>query len=189
MIKHFLNLERKQYFRSSYWQKNIALNILLVFFALYMIGIFVFLGVFLFKILTKFFPEQDPFVVANGFVFFWILGEMGMRFFLQKLPVMSVKPLLTLPVKRSTVVNFVLGKSALSFFNFFPLFLTVPFGISLINNGYPISQVLTWLLALFIISLIANFLNFILEAFSSDLNIPFLPILILVGGLYGLNHF
>ena len=189
MIKHFLKLERKQYFRSSYWQKNIALNILLVFFALYMLGIFVFLGVFLFKILTKFFPEQDPFVVANGFVFFWILGEMGMRFFLQKLPVMSVKPLLTLPVKRSTVVNFVLGKSALSFFNFFPLFLTVPFGISLINNGYPISQVLTWLLALFIISLIANFLNFILEAFSSDLNIPFLPILILFGGLYGLNHF
>ena len=134
MIKHFLNLERKQYFRSSYWQKNIALNILLVFFALYMIGIFVFLGAFLFKILTKFFPEQDPFVVANGFVFFWILGEMGMRFFLQKLPVMSVKPLLTLPVKRSTVVNFVLGKSALSFFNFFPLFLTIPFGISLINS-------------------------------------------------------
>ncbi|ARV09666.1 hypothetical protein BTO05_08430 [Winogradskyella sp. PC-19] len=189
MIKHFLNLEWKQYFRSSYWQKNIALNILLVFFALYMIGIFVFLGVFLFKILTKFFPEQDPFVVVNSFIFFWILGEIAMRFFLQKLPVMSVKPLLTLPIKRSTIVNFVLGKSALSFFNFFPLFLTIPFGISLISNGYPTSQVLIWLAVLFIISLIANFLNFILEAFSADLNIPLLPILILVGGLYGLDYF
>ncbi|WP_299115543.1 DUF5687 family protein [uncultured Winogradskyella sp.] len=189
MIKHFLNLEWKQYFRSSYWQKNLALNILLVFFALYMIGIFVFLGIFLFKILSKMFPEQDPFVVANSFIFFWILGEIGMRFFLQKLPVMSVKPLLTLPIKRSTIVNFVLGKSALSFFNFFPLFLTIPFGISLLNNGYSASVVLTWLATMFLISLIANFLNFILEAFSAERELSFLPLIILVGGLYALNYF
>ncbi|RZN84529.1 MAG: hypothetical protein EVB11_00310 [Winogradskyella sp.] len=189
MIKHFLNLEWKQYFRSSYWQKNLALNILLVFFALYMIGIFVFFGIFLFKILTEFYPEQDPFVVANGFIFFWILGEIGMRFFLQKLPVMSVKPLLTLPIKRSTIVNFVLGKSALSFFNFFPLFLTIPFGISLISNGYSGSVVLTWLATMFLISLIANFLNFILEAFSAERELSFLPLIILVGGLYALNYF
>ncbi|WP_188373235.1 DUF5687 family protein [Winogradskyella haliclonae] len=189
MIKHFLNLEWKQYFRSSYWQKNLALNILLVFFALYMIGIFVFLGIFLFKILSKMFPEQDPFIVANSFIFFWILGEIGMRFFLQKLPVMSVKPLLTLPIKRSTIVNFVLGKSALSFFNFFPLFLTIPFGISLLNNGYSASVVLTWLATMFLISLIANFLNFILEAFSAERELSFLPLIILVGGLYGLNYF
>lgn len=189
MIKHFLNLEWKQYFRSSYWQKNIALNILLVFFALYMIGLFVFLGIFLFKILTKLFPEQDPFVVANGFIFFWILGELFMRFFFQKLPVMSVKPLLTLPVKRSTIVNFVLGNSALSFFNFLPLFLTIPFSISLLNNGYSESVVLTWLFTMILITYISNFLNFILEAFSAERELSFLPVIILVGGLFGLNYF
>lgn len=189
MIKHFLNLQWKEYFRSSYWQKNLALNILLVFFALYMVGLFVFFGIFLFKILTKFYPDQDPFVVANSFIFFWILGEIGMRFFLQKLPVMSVKPLLTLPIKRSTIVNFVLGKSALSFFNFFPLFLTIPFSVTLIKNGYPTSQVLTWLATMIIISLIANFLNFILEAFSAERELSFLPLIIFVGGFYALDFF
>ena len=189
MIKHFLNLQWKQYFRSSYWQKNLALNILLVFFALYFIGLFVFIGTFLFKILTKTFPEQDPFVVANGFLFFWILGEMFVRFFFQKLPVMSVKPLLTMPVKRSTIVNFVLGKSALSFFNFLPLFLTIPFSVSLLNNGYSGSVVFTWLFTMIIVSLIINFLNFILEAFSAERELSFLPLIILVGSLYGLNFF
>ncbi|TCK67778.1 hypothetical protein DFQ05_1559 [Winogradskyella wandonensis] len=189
MIKHFLSLERKQYFRSSYWQKNIALNILLVFFALYMIGIFVFFGVFMYKILTKLFPEQDPFIVANTFIFYWIIAELFIRFFFQKLPVMSAKPLLTLPVKRSSIVNFILGKSALSFFNFLPLFLTVPFSVSLLNNGYSASVVLTWLATMVLITFIANFLNFILEAFSAELDIPFLPLLIVGGGLFALNYF
>ena len=189
MIKHFLNLEWKQYFRSSYWQKNLALNILLVFVALYFIGIFVFLGAFLFKIINKSLPGQDPLVVVNSFLFYWILGDIFMRFFFQKLPVMSVKPLLTLPVKRSTVVHFVLGKSGFSFFNFLPLFAIIPFSISLLNNGYSGSVVLTWLLAIILITFIINFLNFILEAFSSEKDLSFLPLLGLVGGLFALNYF
>jgi hypothetical protein len=189
MIKHFLNLEWKQYFRSSYWQKNLILNIFLVLFALYFVGLFVFMGAFLFKIITKALPNQDPLIVVNSFLFYWIIGDLFMRFFFQKLPVMSVKPLLTLPVKRSTIVNFVLGKSALSFFNFLPLFLIIPFSISLLYNGYAGVEVLIWVFTIILITLIVNFSNFILEAFSSERGLSFLPIIVLVGGLYGLDFF
>ena len=44
MIKHFLNLEWKQFFRSPTWQKSIALKILMGFFALYFIVAFLFMG-------------------------------------------------------------------------------------------------------------------------------------------------
>lgn len=189
MIKHFLNLEWKQYFRSSYWQKNILLNILLAFLALYFVAMFLLMGVAMYPLLKKFFPEQDPFIVFNGFLFYWILGDLFVRFFFQKLPVMSVKPLLTLPIKRKTVVNFVLGKSALSFFNFLPLFAIVPFGIMLISEGYETSTILIWMFLIVIITLINNFLNFIIESLSSETELSFLPIILLVGGLYGLNHF
>ncbi|MUU79041.1 DUF5687 family protein [Winogradskyella endarachnes] len=189
MIKHFLNLEWKQYFRSSYWQKNMAINIFMVFFALYFIGVFLFIGAFLFKIVGKLVPDQDPFKVVNYYLFYWIIGDLLMRFFLQKLPVMSVKPLLTLPIKRSTVVNFVLGKSALSFFNFLPLFAIIPFSISLFLNGYETSTVLTWLITMIITVLIINFLNFIIEAFSAESELSMLPILTVVGVLFSLNYF
>lgn len=189
MIKHFLNLEWKQYFRSSYWQKNILLNILLVFVALYFIAMFLLMGVAMYPLLKKFFPDEDPFIVFNSFLFFWILGDLFVRFFFQKLPVMSVKPLLTLPIKHKTVVNFVLGKSALSFFNFLPLFAIVPFGIMLISEGYKTSTILIWMLVIVIITLINNFLNFIIESLSSETELSFLPIILLVGGLYGLNYF
>ncbi|NRD22138.1 hypothetical protein HNV10_02725 [Winogradskyella litoriviva] len=189
MIKHFLNLEWKQYFRSSYWQKNLAINILLVFFALYFIAMFLGLGFGLLFILKKTFPDQDPFVIVNGFIFYWIIVDLMMRFFLQKLPVMSVKPLLTLPIKRSTVVNFVLGKSVVSFFNFLPLFAIIPFSIMLIEDGFSTSMVLTWMFTMIILVLIINFLNFIIEAFSAEKELSFLPIISVVGVLFGLNHF
>ncbi|WP_178991278.1 DUF5687 family protein [Winogradskyella schleiferi] len=189
MIKHFLNLEWKQYFRSSYWQKNIAINILMVFFALYFVVMFLSLGFGLLFILKKMYPDQDPFIIVNGFIFFWIIGDLMMRFFLQKLPVMSVKPLLILPIKRSTVVNYVLGKSAVSFFNFLPLFAIIPFSIMLVRDGYATSMVLTWMFTMIIFVLIINFLNFIIEAFSAEKELSFLPIITVVGILFGLNHF
>ena len=189
MIKHFINLEWKQYFRSSYWQKNLALNILLVFFALYFVAMFLGAGFLLLPALKKIFPDQDPFTVANGFIFFWIIGDLLMRFFLQKLPVMSVKPLLTLPIKRSTVVHYVLGKSAMSFFNFLPLFAIIPFSIMLIRDGYATSIVLTWLFTIILLVLIINFLNFIIEAFSAEKELSFLPIIGIVGTLYALDFF
>lgn len=189
MIKRFLNLEWKQYFRSSYWQKNLALNILLVFFALYFVAIFLILGFSLYFILKKMYPDNDPLMVANGFLFFWIIGDLVVRFFFQKLPVMTVKPLLHLPIKRSTVVNYVLGKSAFSFFNFLPLFAIIPFGIILITKDYNAIEVVTWIFALIFITLIINFLNFIIENLSSKTELSFLPIIALAGGLYALNYF
>ena len=74
MIKHFINLEWKQYFRSSYWQKSIVINILLIFFALYFVGIFLFMGAFLYKIIGKAAPDQDPFLVVNNYIFYWFIG-------------------------------------------------------------------------------------------------------------------
>ena len=188
-LKHFFNLEWKQYFRSSYWQKSIALNILLIFVALYFIAIFLFLGIALYPILKEQLPNQDPLNIVNGFLFYWVLVDILMRFFFQKLPVMTVKPLLTLPVKRSKIVHYVLCKSALSFFNFLPLFAIIPFGVTLMNNDYPISSVLIWMLSLLIITLIINFLNFIIESLSSQTELSFLPIIVFAGGLFALNYF
>ncbi|WP_159022064.1 DUF5687 family protein [Formosa sp. L2A11] len=189
MIKHFLNLEWKQFTRSASFGKSLGLKILMGFFALYFILMFLALGVGMFPMLKKIFPERDPFVMFNSFIFYWILGDLVIRFFFQKLPVMSVKPLLTLPIKRGKIVNFVLGKSALSFFNFLPLFAIVPFGVTLIFNNYNVSVILIWMLTIFSITLINNYLNFIIESLSAKTELSFLPIIGVSGCLFALNHF
>jgi len=188
-INQFLNLEWKQYFRSAYWQKSIAINILMIFLALYFIGMFLIMGIALYPGLKEAYPDQDPLNIVNSYLFYYILIDIILRFFFQKLPVMSVKPLLTLPVKRSHVVHYVLRKSVFSFFNILPLFAFVPFSVMLLLNGYPLVSVLAWFFTLMVLSLIVNFLNFIIESFSAETELSFLPIILLAGGLYALNYF
>jgi hypothetical protein len=143
----------------------------------------------LYPILKEKFPNSDPLIIVNGFLFYWFLGDLMLRFFLQKLPVMSIKPLLILPVKRSKILHYVLGKSVLSFFNFLPLFAVIPFGIMLLIKDSDVSSVTIWMLAMIIFTLIINFLNFIIESKSADTELSFLPIIVTVSGLFALNYF
>ncbi len=189
MISRFISLEWKQFFRSSYWQKSIGLKILMGFLALYFILVFLGLGFGLYTLLKKEFPDADPFNIVKNFLFYWFLSDLMLRFFLQKLPVMSIKPLLTLPIKRNKIIHYVLGKSTISFFNFLPLFAIIPFGIILLSKDYDTSQVIIWILVMIIFTLIINFLNFIIEIKSAETELAFLPIILLVSGLYALNYF
>ncbi len=189
MIKLLLSLEWKSFFRSASFGKSLGIKIFMGFMALYFIVIFLGMGLGMYFILKKAYPEQDPLVILNGFLFYWILGDLIFRFFFQKLPVMSVKPLLTLPIKKSKIVNYVLGKSGLSFFNFLPLFAIIPFGIILMTNGYPMGSVLIWMLALIIVTLSINFLNFIIESYSAQTELSFLPLIVFSGGVFALNYF
>jgi len=189
MVKQFAKFEWKQFFRSPYWQKSIALNVLLVFFGLYFIAVFLGLGVSVYPILKKQFPESDPLILVNGFLFYWFLGDLMMRFFLQKLPVMNIKPLLVLPIKKRSILHYVLGKSAISFFNFLPLFAVVPFGIILMFENYGTSTAVSWMVLMFVFALIVNFLNFIIESKSAETELSFLPIILIGGVLFGINYF
>ena len=189
MIRRFISFEWKQFIRSSYWQKSIALKILMILMALYFIVMFLALGFGLYPVLKKQFPDSDPLQLFNQFLFYWLLADLLLRFFMQKLPVMRVKPFLVLPVKRSRVVHYVLGKTLLSFFNFLPLFAVIPFGIVLISKGYGMVPIFTWIVLIFIFTLIVNFTNFLIESKSSGTDLSFLPVIALTGGLFTLDYF
>ena len=163
MIKKFIYLEWKQFVRASYFQKGIAIKILLILGAIYFGGIAILLGGSSFFILKKSFPDIDPIVSVNNFLVYWVLFELMIRFFMQQLPVLNIKPLMIIPIKRSTVIHYLLGKTTISFFNFISLFLFLPFSIVLLVKGYPVFNVVFWFLSLMCITFILNFLNFLIN--------------------------
>ena len=185
MIRRFISLEWKQFLRASYFQKGLAIKILLILAALYFGGIAILMGAGLFFILKKAVPEVDPIIIVNNFLIFWILFELLIRFFMQQLPVMNIKPLMTIPIKRSTVIHFLLGKTALSFFNFLPLFLFFPFCVVLITQDYPVVNVLCWFFSIMFISLAINYLNFLIN----KNNAVFYSLLGLLAALASLQYF
>lgn len=185
MIKHFLKLEWKQYFRSSHWQKGIAIKLLMGFFALYFVVSFLVIGVGGYYILKKEFPEQDPLQMVNSYLLYAILGDLILRYLMQKLPVMNIKPMLMLPIKKSKLVHYVLGKSSFSAFNIFGLFFYIPFSVVLIKEGYDTSGVLGWLFFIILIIQSSNFLNFLIN----KNNVAFGVILTTLASLIALQNF
>tara|TARA_B110000902_G_scaffold184500_1_gene208863 strand:+ start:219 stop:1685 length:1467 start_codon:yes stop_codon:yes gene_type:complete len=163
MISHFLKLEWKQFVRSASFGKSIALKIFMGFFALYFIVSFLAIGVGGYFILRKEFPDSDPLQLVNSYLLFAILGDLIFRYLMQKLPIMNIKPLLILPINKSKLVHYVLGKSSFSFFNILGLFFYIPFAIVLIKEGYHTAGVLGWLLTMILIIQTVNFLNFLIN--------------------------
>ena len=185
MITNFLNLEWKQYFRSANWQKSVFLNIFLVLFGLYFAVCFLLVGIGGYWILKKQFPEQDPLVLANSFLLYAIIGDLIFRYLMQKLPVMNIKPLLTLSIKKSKIVHFILIKSSFSFFNIIGLFFYIPFAVVLMVEGYEVVGVLGWLFTMIFLVQAANFLNFLIN----KNNIAFGALIAILLGGYLVQYF
>jgi hypothetical protein len=163
MIKRFISLEWKQFRRASYFQKGLAIKILLFLAVLYFGGIAVFMGAVMFFGLKKAFPEIDPVVMVNNYLIYWVFFELMIRYFMQQLPVMNIKPMMIIPIKRDSVIHFLLGKTMISFFNFISFLLFLPFSIVLLVKGYPVINVMLWFFALMCITMSVNFLNFLVN--------------------------
>src|SRR5699024_756843 len=119
--------------------------------------LFLMMGVGAYFGIKKGFPHQDPVVIINNFLIFWFLLDLLVRFFMQKLPVLNIKPLMVLPIKRKTMIHYLLGKTLISFFNILPVFFFLPLSVVLLTQGYSPLLVLPWFLSLVCFELCINY--------------------------------
>ncbi|MEE1961638.1 DUF5687 family protein [Allomuricauda taeanensis] len=158
MFKHFLGLQWKSFYRSASFKTEIWFKILMALGALYFIAVFLGLGFGAYFMIDEA-GWGDPLRVVNRFMVYYLTFDLVFRYMLQKMPVTNIKPLLYLPFKKSQVVNFSLGKTVVSFFNWSHAFFFVPFSVVLLTKGYPFAQVVGWHLAMMAIIYCNNFIN------------------------------
>lgn len=130
--------------------------------------------------------NSDPLQVVNKFMIYYVFMDLAMRYFLQKMPVTNIKPLLYLPIKKSKVVNYSIGKTLISFFNVVHAFFFVPFSIVLLIEGYSPINVVGWHLAMLGLIYCNNFIN----VFVNNRDIVFYSMLggiVILGGLQYYN--
>ncbi len=180
MFKRFIYLEWKAFTRSASFATNIALKIVTGFIAIYFTLVFLALGIGAFYIIKK--MNLDPLITVNKFMIYYVLTDLVIRFMLQKIPLMNIRPLLIFPIEKSTIVHFSLGKTILSFFNLVHGFVLIPFSVVLIVEGYDPVSVILWFIALFSLLYINNFVNIILSN-KDNLFAIFLGIVAVLAGL------
>lgn len=186
MFLRFIYLEWKAFLRSASFGTSLAMKILMGFLIAYFTLLFLVLGIGGFYALKK--MNLDPLVTINKFLVYYFLFDLAFRLMLQKIPVLNIRPLLVLPIKRPTIVHFSLGKTALSFFNILHAFLFIPLSVVLIYEGYDVASVVYWHLGVFALVYINNFLNIILSN-KDQLFGVFLAILAVLGGLQYYGYF
>lgn len=190
MFIKFLQLEWKAFTRSSSMGQEIAVKILLGFLGFYMLASCLVLGFALFHILSENVADKSPVNAVNGALVVWVVMELFMRFFLQTLPTLNIRPLMVQPVKRNTVIHYVLIKSIFSFYNLLGLLVFVPFALTCVKNGlFTPFQAAAWLVIIFGLLMSVNFSNFLIKKKFADNIQQFIPYLLVAVILAGLEYF
>ena len=159
MIVEFIKLRIRESTRSSVWNKNVIINIVLAFFMLFMMVVFLMAGFLLDRMLIEASPGSDPVDLFNHILLYYLGLELLIRFFMQSTPAMSITPFLHLPVRRSFLMHFLLVRSIVNPINYISFLIFLPFSIRAVSVIYSGAAACWWLLALFLMVVFVIYLN------------------------------
>lgn len=197
MTPQFLRLMFLERLRSFSFGRDllstIMVLILIVFILFYLIGIAIFLGV----ILKNEFEIQNIPAFLNTAAIYYLLGEFVVRFFLQKTPLFDLNRYLHLPIKRSGIIHFLLGKSLISTFSVMALILFLPITISEISAQYGSMAGLMWLATLVLLSISLHWITLWVKdviarkhpVYAGLLVLPVLPFILLYFNLFNIGAY
>lgn len=126
----------KSFWRSRSAGRNVAMQIFIGFIVLYLVSIAIFIGLSLHVFLLKTFPGQDVIKIFLGFILYYYSFDFILRFILQNLPTLAVRPYLAQNIKRNKLVQFLNLRSLFSIFTIIPLLLFLPFIVSVLSQKY-----------------------------------------------------
>jgi hypothetical protein len=158
VIRWFINHQFKQLRRSPFWQKSLAINIVLSF----LIGLILLellaVGIMLPRILSEIYPDQDIVALFNGILLYYFAIDLILRYLMQSLPVIAAQPYFHLPVRKSVIVHYMLVKSKFFILNYLPLLVIIPWAVNVIAAKSSAEQALSWLIGLVLLIFTNNFI-------------------------------
>ncbi len=181
--------EWKKGFRSQGFYKNLAVNILLAIFVIYLASVLLFVGLSLDTILEKINDRFSPLDVYNGGLLYVMISGLLLRFFMQPLSSFDLLPYQVLPIKRSSIINFLLVKPLLSVVNYFGLFVIIPFAYQSVmkHQGMEVSIrfVICYILIIWFNSLTTNYLK---RKFGAGFW-AMVALVVVLGGILAMEYF
>ncbi|HKL15168.1 MAG TPA: DUF5687 family protein [Balneolaceae bacterium] len=172
---------------------SIMVLVLIVFILFYLVGIAIFMG---FVLKNQLGVEDVP-AFLNSAAIYYLLGEFVVRFFFQKTPLFDLNRYLHLPIKRSGIIHFLLGKSLISTFTVVALILFLPVTITEITAAHGPLAGFFWLATIMAFSLSLHWLVLWVKeagsrkhpAFLALLVLPALPFILLYFNIFNIGAY
>lgn len=189
LLNWFVKNEMRETRRSSMWEQSLGIKIFLGFIFFIVFAEIIIGSIFMGAEFTEIFPKDNPVEKFNSFILYGFALGFVVRFFMQKVPVLSVQPYLHLPIKKSKLVNYVLGKSVFAVFNFIPIIVFTPFIIFQIIPEYSAWQVGGYIISIVLSVLSINFLSLLFKRNLSGNNVVTIIITIVIAALAGAEYY
>ncbi len=158
MVTEIFIHQLRQAVRHRSWDKQLATNIFFgILFTLLLINIIA-IGYAIDDILLTLFPDKDPVLQFTSFILYYIIVDFILRLMIQTVPALTIKPYLTLPLKKKDLIHYLLTKTFWSFFPIIPLVVIIPFSIKILMGVYPVVNIVLWNVGLFVLF---NFISFL----------------------------
>ena len=198
MIQQTLNQHQwKAFRRNPMFDRNLGLKIFMFFIIGFWTVYLLMIGFFLDKILLKVGEYERAIDTFNSIILCVFAVDFIIKFFFKSNQSMQIAPYLSMPVKRNTLFNFLLQKEFTSFWNFYLLFLIVPFSFKAITPFFGFIPAVLYILFFYLLcvlnSLIVSFANNLIKR-SAWFYIPIavfvlLPFVFLATGRFDFGHF
>lgn len=176
-------------FRAPGFYKNLVVNIFMGLTVLYFLVIFVLLGFLLPQILAETLPHLDPADTFSGAILFVLILFLLIRFLFQPLSVINLQSYQMLPIRRNTLVNYLLLKPLLNPINYITLCFAIPFAITGISPAYGMGSAFRFVL-LVVLLVISNtlFASYLKRKFGANI-VAIIIFLLIIAGLAAMEYF
>ena len=159
MSLNFFQHQWKAFWRSKNTGKSVAIRVVMGIFIAYLLLNLLALSFFLDKIIQEVFPDRSVVAVFTSYFLYYFLTDLLMRFQLQELPTLTIKPYLHLPIRRNKIVNHLAYTSLWSAFNFSPFLFAVPFMVKTVLPDHGTGAFIALLLCITGITLFNHFFS------------------------------
>lgn len=176
-------------FRSSSFQRNAVVSILMGFFIFLMFLYLLSAAFALDYVIRNFLEIDDTISFLNSFLIYYFLLEIMMRYFFQSTPNTEPSPYLIHPIHKSTIVHYLLGRSFFTPFNGVVIVLFAPFAFRTIGIEMGVDSAWMWLLTLTALSWSIHFFTLWFKRTYGNSLWAILFIIILALALAGTDYF
>lgn len=152
--------------RHPMYDKNRFAKYMMVAGAVFWAAYLMFFGIsFAFALETE---SMEPYHLLNSGLIIVLALDFVARFPFQKIPTQEVKPYLLLPVRRNRIIDFLLIRSGLDSFNFFWLFLFLPFAIITLPKYFGVWGVITYSTGIWLLMVFNNYWSLLCRILMSE---------------------
>ncbi len=157
LFRFFIQHQWKRATRSTIWQKSLALNLLLGFFAFILFAEAMIISILVANKWHEITEVDPPLSEFYKVIAYYFAAMFMMRFFLQQLPVLEVRSYQHLPIQKKSLLHFILGNGLINLFNLFSLIFFIPFAVAQVSYYHGPWLALGWLLAMLALDFSLNY--------------------------------